>query len=530
MIQLGPSKLQFAGTYTGAARYVDGAGIGLPCVPDCAGFDDGWHVYIPEQPNISVTNGGWAYKWPRGYFSGYLLDGTIETTEACYGDEDFSLLVHLNYGADDIDNSTYFGAIPYIKFGGNYYGNGWCRWKQSNGQIGYCIPKLRGSSIPKYKHPDTWIEYTMEEYLSPTMPLPNPQTTVYTWFEIKRESGNIYFRSYDLYANRDATSWNLIEGVVGTLAGTLDPVTIGLMRIGNFPAGLTKGCAKFDLIASTYTRDAAGYWISDQLDTAKVIDAVNIHRDADTSGNWPDVKWSSDAENWSSTLPYLNQHSYMKVTTDNPPTKTKVITENGTDYTFEYLSSDYIEQIDVTYTSPSWEETLIPETWTLAECRACMRRRLRYDGDSELMTDANLDSYALEAQRMIIEQLRWPILEQKVTAGALTDFTGTILSITYNGNTYEPPIYPVKIDLSDIKNDIIISYLPEPTYLCLPQPLYEAICALSTALALSEVDSPRREAAYRSFAADRILNFKRQLNTNAIEQNELQRDLYGISL
>lgn len=250
--------------------YISGAGIGPARYPDCAGFDDGWHTWIPEQEDVSVVNSGWSYSWPRGYNNGYLLSGTIETSTPCYSTGDFNLLAHFRYGADPLANSQYFGCIPYIRVGTNYYGSGWCRWKQSNGQIGYCIPELTGTATPVYRYPGSSSYYPIEDYLSTSMPLPADQSTVLPWFEMKRESGSFSIRSFPNYPGRLNATWK-------QFTTTSEPVYFGVMHLGNFSAGLTNGSVMFDLLSSAGSL-TSGYWNSDPIRIGGVLTDVTITR------------------------------------------------------------------------------------------------------------------------------------------------------------------------------------------------------------------------------------------------------------
>lgn len=171
----------------------------------------------------------------------------------------------------------------------------------------------------------------------------------------------------------------------------------------------------------------------------------------------------------------------------------------------------------------------LPETWPLTLARACERSRLRYDGDSALLSDDLLDDMTLEAQRMIVEQLRWPLLKTTLTHGSLASFEHTVIYIKVGDEIYEPPIYPTGVDLTDITVDVEVYYLPNEDYVFLPEALWQALCFLASALVLVQFENEKREIAYRKFAAERIASFKRQLNQLKLSNDTGTNSIYGIT-
>lgn len=241
--------------------------------------------------------------------------------------------------------------------------------------------------------------------------------------------------------------------------------------------------------------------------------------------SWPVVTWGNSPTGGVTDLPYPTSTLYFNISTADIPILSTTITEDDVTYEFNYLPQSWVSEIDYTYTET--RNVGLVETITLADMRTCVRGKLKYDGDPNLISDDDINDLILEAQNQIVESLKWPSEEVIQAAAEGMATSGTVLSVSQNDTELsDVEVYPTNIDGSNYSGDLTVKYLPVLGFIFLPETLAQCLCLLSAALWLDQIDSPRANR-YHQLADDRIRSFRSALNSRSKNYSTTTKSIWG---
>lgn len=465
---------------------------------------------------------GWVYDYPYGYRGGALLSGTIETEKTCYGDSNYQTMTHLVYAQDALAYNKYFGFIPYVRSGDEYYGQGWVSYKTDAGVTGTCLAQLTGSVNPVYLS-DSY--YPINEFLTGSASSTNE---IHNWFMSRRASSGCGYSSFSKFHQSGSAVWSEFD-----VSG---PVHYGLMRVGNFGASMTCGSASFDVISSAFDLTTSGSWTSSLIPTLGRIVSGTV---SGTSGytDWPTVTYTTDGNTYSAFPPSATVNADnvgCRISTSNPVSPTVLITEPDDithvmdDYDIPYLSGSWISQITIedseAYGMQSWQDShCVPST---CEIIYRVRQLIEYDGDSEGITNDNICRLAHSSVADLYLDLGYPLTTVTVS-GATSEYSRTKVSflrihsvVNSLGNVVSEESYSIEGDQFINKgSEVRVVGVPKPVPGCaVPVELIEALALLVSYKWMRTRNADRAALYLRDYKAS-LGNFRSGLVGHALKGN-----------